>query len=100
MRQQYAWRSIVIAALLGFVGASVILQMLRIQNSPEANVFREQSAIYGRRLETFHPERGAIYDRNGRLLAGSKTVYEIGVDLATARDPEAIAQAVGHGAGT
>ena len=95
MRQQYAWRSIVIAALLGFVGASVILQMLRIQNSPEANVFREQSAIYGRRLETFHPERGAIYDRNGRLLAGSKTVYEIGVDLATARDPEAIAQAVG-----
>lgn len=94
MRQQYAWRSIVIAALLGFVAASVVLQMLRIQNSPEANVFREQSALYGRRLETFHPERGGIYDRNGRLLAGSKTVYEIGVDLATARDPEAIAQAV------
>jgi cell division protein FtsI/penicillin-binding protein 2 len=94
MRQQYAWRSIVIAALLGFLAASVILQMLRIQNSPEANVFREQSALYGRRLETFHPERGAIYDRNGKLLAGSKTVYEIGVDMATARDPEAIAQAV------
>jgi len=91
MRRQYAWRSIVIAALLGFVGASVILQMLRIQNSPEANVFREQSALYGRKLETFHPERGGIYDRNGRLLAGSKTVYEIGVDLATARDPQAIA---------
>jgi cell division protein FtsI/penicillin-binding protein 2 len=95
MRQQYAWRSIVIASLLGFVAASVILQMIRIQNSPEANVFREQSALYGRRLETFHPERGSIYDRNGKLLAGSKTVYEIGVDLATARDPQAIAQAVG-----
>jgi cell division protein FtsI/penicillin-binding protein 2 len=95
MRAQYAWRSILIGSLLGFVAASVILQMLRIQNSPEANVFREQSALYGRQLQTFHPERGAIYDRNGKMLAGSKTVYEIGVDLATARDPQAISQAVG-----
>jgi cell division protein FtsI/penicillin-binding protein 2 len=95
MKQQYAWRSLVIAALLAFIGASVILQLLRIQYSPEAQNFREQSALYGRKLETFHPERGAIYDRNGRLLAGSKTVYEVGVDLATARDKEAIAEAVG-----
>jgi cell division protein FtsI/penicillin-binding protein 2 len=69
--------------------------MLRIQNSPEAKLFREQSLLYGRKLETFHPERGAIYDRNGRLLAGSKTVYEVGVDLATVRDPGAIAAALG-----
>jgi cell division protein FtsI/penicillin-binding protein 2 len=95
MRREYVWRSLVIAALLGLVGASVIVQMVRIQNSPEALIFREQSALYGRKLETFHPERGAIYDRNGRLLAGSKTVYEVGVDLATVRDPEAIAAALG-----
>ncbi|MFH1184632.1 MAG: penicillin-binding protein 2 [Chloroflexota bacterium] len=95
MRQQYAWRSLVIAALLAFIGASVVLQMLRIQNSPEALVFRAQSAVYGRKLETFHPERGAIYDRNGRLLAGSKTVYELGVDLPAAGDKQAIATAVG-----
>ena len=95
MRQEYAWRSLVIAGILAFIGASVILQMLRIQNSPEALVFRAQSAIYGRKLETFHPERGAIYDRNGRLLAGSKTVYELGVDLPAARDKPAIATAVG-----
>jgi len=95
MRQEYAWRSLVIAALLAFVGASVVLQMLRIQYSPEAQVFREQSALYGRKLETFHPERGAIYDRNGRLLAGSKTVYEVGVDLPAARDKQAIATTLG-----
>jgi cell division protein FtsI/penicillin-binding protein 2 len=95
VRQEYAWRSLVIAGILAFIGASVILQMLRIQNSPEALVFRAQSAIYGRKLETFHPERGAIYDRNGRLLAGSKTVYELGVDLPAARDKPAIATAVG-----
>jgi cell division protein FtsI/penicillin-binding protein 2 len=95
MRREYVWRSLVIAGLLGLLGVSVIVQMLRIQNSPEALIFREQSALYGRKLETFHPERGAIYDRNGRLLAGSKTVYEVGVDLATVRDPEAIAAALG-----
>jgi len=95
MRQEYAWRSLVIAALLAFVCASVVLQMLRIQYSPEAQVFREQSALYGRKLETFHPERGAIYDRNGRLLAGSKTVYEVGVDLPAARDKQAIATTLG-----
>jgi hypothetical protein len=38
--------------------------------------------------------RRAIYDRNGRLLAGNKTVYEVGV-IATVRDPEAIAAALG-----
>jgi len=95
MRREYLWRSLVIAGLLGLLGASVIVQMLRIQSSQEAQIFREQSALYGRKLETFHPERGAIYDRHGRLLAGSKTVYEVGVDLATARDPEAIAATLG-----
>jgi cell division protein FtsI/penicillin-binding protein 2 len=95
MRREYVWRSLVIAGLLGLLGVAVIVQMLRIQNSPEAKLFREQSLLYGRKLETFHPERGAIYDRNGRLLAGSKTVYEVGVDLATVRDPGAIAAALG-----
>jgi hypothetical protein len=55
MRHEYAWRSVVIAVLLGLIGVLVILQMLRIQNSPEAMVFREQSVLYGRKLETFHP---------------------------------------------
>jgi cell division protein FtsI/penicillin-binding protein 2 len=91
MRHEYAWRSVVIAILLGLIGVLVIAQMLRIQNSPEAMVFREQSVLYGRKLETFHPERGAIYDRNGRLLAGSKTVYEVGVDLTATSDRQAIA---------
>ena len=95
MRNEYGWRSLVIAGLLAILGISVIVQMLRIQNSPEALIFREQSALYGRRLETFHPERGAIYDRNGRLLAGSKTVYEVGVDMPNVRDIRAIAASVG-----
>ncbi len=40
------------------------------------------------------PDRGEICDRNGHLLAGNKSVYEIGVDLNTVKDPHAIAFAV------
>lgn len=95
MRQQYAWRSLVLAGILGFVGISIILQTFRIQNSPEATIFRAQAAAYANVLQTYYPERGEIYDRNGHLLAGNKTVYEIGVDLQAAKDKHSIALAVG-----
>lgn len=95
MRREYAWRSLVLAGLLGFIGLSIILQIVRIQNSPEAAIFRQQSAGYAKVLKTFYPERGEIYDRNGHLLAGNKTAYEIGVELKEAWDKRTIALAVG-----
>ena len=94
MRQSYAWRSLVIAGALAFVGASIILQIARIQNSSEAAIFRARSLNSETALETFYPERGEIYDRDGHLLAGNKTVYEIGVQLTEARDKRSIALAV------
>lgn len=94
MRQQYAWRSLVIAGILGFVGVSIILQIIRIQNSPEAAVFRAQANKYANVLKTYYPERGEIYDRSGHLLAGNKTVYEIGVELQGVKDKHAVALAV------
>jgi cell division protein FtsI/penicillin-binding protein 2 len=95
MRQQYAWRSLVLAGLLGFAGLSILLQTIRIQNSPEATIFRAQSADYANIFQTYYPERGEIYDRNGHMLAGNKTVYEVGVELQSARDKHSIALAVG-----
>ena len=95
MRQQYAWRSLVLAGLLGFVGLSIILQIVRIQNSPEAAIFRKQMAGYQTVSKMFYPERGEIYDRNGHLLAGNKTVYEVGVELKEAKDKHTIALVVG-----
>jgi cell division protein FtsI/penicillin-binding protein 2 len=94
MRQQYALRSQILAGVMAFIALAIIVQMTRIQNSPEADVFRQQSENYAYELKTFYPDRGEIYDRNGRLLAGQKTVYEIGVDLRNVRDPHAIAFAV------
>ncbi len=94
MRQSYAWRSLLLAGLLAFLGVSVLLQILRIQNSPEAAIFRAQQADHEHVLTTYYPERGEIYDRDGHLLAGNQTVYEVGVQLDQTHDKHAIALAV------
>jgi cell division protein FtsI/penicillin-binding protein 2 len=94
MRRQYAWRSNLLAGVLAFVALSILAQMIRIQTSKEAVIFKEQRKTYTSELRTFYPERGEIYDRNGHLLAGNRTVYEVGVDLNAIKDPSAIALAV------
>lgn len=99
MREQYAWRSLLIAGLLGFIGISITLQIVRIQNSPEAAIFRAQASEYANVLKTYYPDRGEIYDRNGHLLAGNKTVFEVGVDLGYVKDKQALALAVGAALG-
>jgi len=95
MREQYAWRSLLIGGIFGFIGIMILFQIARIQNSPEAAVFRTQANQYANVLKTYYPDRGEIYDRNGHLLAGNKTVYEVGVQLSYVNDKRAIAMAVG-----
>jgi cell division protein FtsI/penicillin-binding protein 2 len=94
MRQQYARRTQVLTSVMSFIALAIIVQMTRIQNSPEAAIFRQQASNYAYELHTFYPDRGEIYDRNGHLLAGNKSVYEVGVDLNVVKDPHAIAAAV------
>ncbi len=94
MRQQYAWRSKALAFVLAFIALAIIAQIVRIQNSQEAAIFKQQGDSYASVLRTFYPDRGEIYDRNGHLLAGNRTVYEVGVDLSAMKDPSAIALAV------
>jgi len=79
---------------MAFVATMVVLQMVRIQASAEAEQFRLQKDIFAGEYKTHYPERGDIYDRNGHLLAGNQTVFEVGVDLTTVRDPHSIAMAV------
>ncbi len=93
MRQQYAWRSKLLAVALTIAAFLIAAQIVRIQNSEEAAQFKLQASNYATQLMTFYPDRGEIYDRSGHLLAGNKTVYEIGVDLASVKDANAIAMA-------
>ena len=78
MKKLAFWRYLTIAIIVGLIGVSILVQIVRIQNSPEVAGVTGQGAYV---WKTFYPARGEIYDRNGNLLAGNKTVYEIGVDL-------------------
>jgi cell division protein FtsI/penicillin-binding protein 2 len=94
MRAQYAWRSRLLLSSMLLIALSIGIQILRIQHSEEAAIFRQLSQLNATELRTFYPDRGEIYDRNGHLLAGNRTVYEVGVDLLNLKDASAIALAV------
>src|SRR5512146_89990 len=95
MRQHYAVRSLIIVAGFVLVGLAVIAQMIRIQNSQEAIIFLSQGDRYAGEFQTVYPERGEIYDRSGHLLAGNRTVYEVGVSLTEMRNPDSMAYILG-----
>lgn len=96
MRQQYAVRSLILVAFFVLAGFAVITQMIRIQSSPEAQLFLAQGNRYSGEFQMVYPERGEIYDRNGHLLAGNRTVYEVGVSLKDMKDPQALAYTLGQ----
>jgi cell division protein FtsI/penicillin-binding protein 2 len=93
------WRFQIIQYFLGIICILIIGKIFVYQTSPEADAFREGGDL---NLTTLYPARGEIYDRNGNLLAGNKTVYEVGVDLNTVRqdnNAEALALALSVNAG-
>lgn len=91
MRQQYAVRSLILVAFFILAGLGIIVQLVRIQNSEQAKLFLAQGNRYSGEFQTVYPERGEIYDRNGHLLAGNRTVFEVGVSLNEMEDPQAMA---------
>ncbi len=91
MKQEKRWRLTAIAVTFGLVGIAIVVQLVRIQLGPQAQAFREQGELYSGVWRTIYPARGQIYDRWGNLLAGNKTVYQIGVELREVDDPESIA---------
>jgi cell division protein FtsI/penicillin-binding protein 2 len=79
------WRYLTVAAVLLLVGLGNLVQIVRIQASPEvAGAIGQGDYLW----KTFYPARGEIYDRYGHLLAGNKTVYEVGVDLTAQPKPD------------
>src|SRR5215216_1227994 len=91
VRQQYAIRSLILITGLAVVALSVIIQMVRIQNSEQAQLFIVQGDRYGGEFSMIYPERGEIYDRSGHLLAGNRTVHEVGVSLSEMEAPDSMA---------
>lgn len=92
MRSELNFRYLVIQFVFATVAVAIVVQMIHLQISPEAESLRARGDLYMQELHTFYPARGEILDRWGQMLAGNKTVYEIGVDLQTlGKNPETIA---------
>lgn len=88
------WRFNLLAILFGLAGVLIIVQLVRLQFSPERTEFVSQGDQYNRTLHIFYPPRGDIYDRWGRLLAGSTLVYEVGAQVDNVDNPDSIAFAL------
>lgn len=91
MKRQFQVRSLSLAVVFAVLALLVVFQMVRIQTSPEAATFLKQAERYAGKYVTLYPERGRIFDRDGFLLAGNQSVYEIGVSLTEIRNPHTIA---------
>jgi len=93
MKKQAFSRVTLIGILLSGLSLLVIAQMVRIQNSTQhQELSRWADDEYSFAIENYYPERGNIYDRWGRLLAGSEDVYEVGVMLQFVTNPDTIAR--------
>jgi cell division protein FtsI/penicillin-binding protein 2 len=83
----------IIGGLMLIVAMLIIAQMIRIQNSAQAQELIEIfDETYNRQVRIITPERGNIYDCWGNLLAGNVQVYEVGVAPNQVINPRTIAE--------
>ena len=94
MSNQGSWRFTTLGILLTALAVFIIVQMLRIQLSPQAGALRDKGELYSGTWRTITPARGQIYDRWGHLLAANNSVYEVGVILQEVENPSTIALAL------
>ncbi|MDH3942866.1 MAG: penicillin-binding protein 2 [Anaerolineae bacterium] len=94
MKLENRWRFNLMGTVFLMVTIVIFGQLVRLQNTPQAQSFLEQSSLYAGTWEVVNAPRGQVYDRWGKLLAGNRTVYEVGVVLANVEDAQAIAFAV------
>ncbi len=94
MNSLSSWRYTTLGILLSALAFFIVVQMLRIQLSPQAEALREKGELYSGTWRTITPARGQIYDRHGHLLAGNQTVYEVGAVLEEVENPSTIALAL------
>jgi cell division protein FtsI/penicillin-binding protein 2 len=92
MRKDSTWRFTMLGTIFSLLAVLIVVQLVRIQLNPEqVSHFLGQSDLYAGEWRTIKPTRGLIYDRQGHLLAGNTTVYEVGVELARVQNPHTIA---------
>ena len=76
-----SYRYRMLGILLTVLGLVIVLQVGRLQFDENGKTLREYLETISWVRKRVQPVRGEIYDRNGALLAGNNTMYEIGVNL-------------------
>ncbi len=91
--QEMSRRYSLLGALMSVLPVLILVQIVRIQVDPEmVKKLQEKRESTINPLVTVYPTRGRIFDRNGSLLAGNRTVFEVGVELQDVENPEMVAQ--------
>ena len=92
MNKDFSWRYSVLGALLAVLPLLIVARMFTLQTSPvQVADLKKMNELSSVRLEMIRPPRGQILDRWGHVLAGNKTVYEVGVELDQMKNPNTIA---------
>ena len=71
--------------IFGFLAVLVKLFIVQVLNADKYKVLARKQHEY---RDSLNPERGKIYDRNGRLLASSYHSLSFAVDPKTMKNPE------------
>lgn len=94
-QREYSWRYSFVGAIFCVLPLLIVLQVFRIQIDPrQSEKILIESQGWSNLKKTIVPARGLLYDRWGNLLAGNRTVYEVGVELQFVENPQTIAQTV------
>ncbi len=92
MKKQFRDRALFISLFFVIGAGLIVFQIIRIQS--KADIFQAGIDSGKWTQVTLYPERGKIFDRNGTMLAGNETVYEIGINLPDVIDKQTIAASV------
>ena len=73
-------RTWTIHGMIGIVIIGLIVQLVRVQFGPYAPVFQSMAKESNRLLEILQPQRGKIYDREGKLLATNASNFFLEIE--------------------
>jgi cell division protein FtsI/penicillin-binding protein 2 len=93
MKSRHHSRYTILGIAFGLVALLMIGRLLYIQIGPQTEDLEAIEKADGKEWLDLEPVRGDILDRQGRMLAGNKQVYEVAVELNYVRNPESIALA-------
>ena len=85
-------RLVFLGIIFGLLGLLITVQLLRLRLNEKMGTIVPPDP--GVAYHTYFPPRGEIYDRWGRLLAGSELVYEVGANVVDVNSPETIAMVI------